>query len=624
MKNKIHKKINLTYPLDILKKLCCSIRYNRVILALAVPFLISMGLSCFDSRAEETGGELSLEVDYPEDIQCGQEVVFTMNAKNNAGECKYLINTIMVKVNGSYTSVVDPTKYSYTDSNQFPYTFVTSGDYYITARVMDFGTKPIRTASTTIKFTINDPSHPSVETISDNIVQECNSKGYTTDYDKALFFHDWILKHAEYDYSYKYMGEDGVLARGVGTCESYHRAFALLLGKVGIPCERATGNGHVWSCVKLDGEWTQVDPTWDDGDGHSGDSKFMDHLYFGITDDFMKLVHDEHKPVGERPCTSYQNNYFLRSGEISRWSEPVREEILQKISGNESSFTIEPPEKSPYPNVYHIIYPLVAYHLSNQNDWDKDISVEFTPDQLFSVTVNHVNHQWDDGEITRAATCTAEGVRSYTCTECKKTKTEIIPRLSHQPGGWTLNGSTQTKVQKCTKCGSIVETQNIGVSLNAASLPLQMKKSTNALKVKNQDSLDHVNSWSSSNPKIVTVNPQTGKLKAQKKKGTAYVTVTMQSGASASCRIKVQKGAVKTSKVSASPRVLTLKTGNTFQLSTTVAPLTSSQKISYTSSNKKTATVSSKGRIKAKKAGSTTITVKSGGKKVKVKVKVIR
>lgn len=55
-----------------------------------------------------------------------------------------------------------------------------------------------------------------------------------------------------------------------------------------------------------------------------------------------------------------------------------------------------------------------------------------------------------------------------------------------------------------------------------------------------------------------------------------------------------------------------------------MTPVTSKNKVTYKTSNKKIATVSSKGVIKAKKAGTSTITVKSGSKTVKVKVKVTK
>ena len=51
-------------------------------------------------------------------------------------------------------------------------------------------------------------------------------------------------------------------------------------------------------------------------------------------------------------------------------------------------------------------------------------------------------------------------------------------------------------------------------------------------------------------------------------------------------------------------------------------PLTASDKVTFKSTNKKTATVTSKGVVTAKKKGSAYITVQSGAKKVKLKVTV--
>ena len=66
----------------------------------------------------------------------------------------------------------------------------------------------------------------------------------------------------------------------------------------------------------------------------------------------------------------------------------------------------------------------------------------------------------------------------------------------------------------------------------------------------------------------------------------------------------------------------TLKKGKTLTLKPAVTPLTSVQKVTYRSSNKKVATVTSKGVIKAKKKGTAVITVKSGSKTAKCKITV--
>ena len=40
-------------------------------------------------------------------------------------------------------------------------------------------------------------------------------------------------------------------------------------------------------------------------------------------------------------------------------------------------------------------------------------------------------HTWDEGKVTKAATCTEDGEMLYTCTRCGETKTEIIPATGH-------------------------------------------------------------------------------------------------------------------------------------------------------------------------------------------------
>ena len=159
------------------------------------------------------------------------------------------------------------------------------------------------------------------------------------------------------------------------------------------------------------------------------------------------------------------------------------------------------------------------------------------------------------------------------------------------------------------------------VKLNATSLPLQVKKSTTALKIKEYTAGDAVANWSSSNKKVAVVNARTGKITARKT-GKTTITVTMQSGATAKCLIKVQKGRVKTKKLNVGKTAITLKKGEKYRIIWERLPLTSSEKATFQSSKKKIAAVSGKGIITAKKKGTTYITVKSGSKKRKIRVTV--
>ncbi len=150
------------------------------------------------------------------------------------------------------------------------------------------------------------------------------------------------------------------------------------------------------------------------------------------------------------------------------------------------------------------------------------------------------------------------------------------------------------------------------ITLTAKKAALQVKKSTKAIQVETKIATDSVVSWKSSNVKVATVS-KTGKVKA-KKTGTTKLTVTMKSGATATCTLKVQKNKVVTKSLVVAKKAALTK-GQTYSINAKRNPITATEKITYTSSNKKVAAVSKKGVIKAKAKGTSKITVKCNGKK---------
>lgn len=97
---------------------------------------------------------------------------------------------------------------------------------------------------------------------------------------------------------------------------------------------------------------------------------------------------------------------------------------------------------------------------------------------------------------------------------------------------------------------------------------------------------DKVTSWKSANTKIVKVSGS-GKLTAQKKKGTTTVTVKLKSGLSKKIKVKVQSSTVKTTKISGLPKNITLKKRKTTTLKPVLTPFTAGEKITYVSSDKR-------------------------------------
>ena len=241
-------------------------------------------------------------------------------------------------------------------------------------------------------------------------------------------------------------------------------------------------------------------------------------------------------------------------------------------------------------------------------------------------------HSYGKGKQIKAATYKTTGLMRYTCQVCGYEKTETIPVIAHtHKYTWkTTAKATVFRPAKqegtCSLCGK-KQTRNYGsklkaaIKLNVSSLILRRKQATTKVKVSMAYG-DSIKSWASSNKKIVTVD-KNGKIKAGTKTGTAKITVTLKSGKKATLKVKVQTAKVKTTKISGLKKKLTIKKGKSVTLKPVVSPITSQEKVTYRSSNKKIATVSSKGVVKGRRKGTVTITVKSGKvtKKIKITVK---
>lgn len=58
-------------------------------------------------------------------------------------------------------------------------------------------------------------------------------------------------------------------------------------------------------------------------------------------------------------------------------------------------------------------------------------------------------HTWDGGVETEPPTCTVQGLRTDTCTRCGAEKTEDVPMLPHDWGGWMDGGGGTDHVRIC-------------------------------------------------------------------------------------------------------------------------------------------------------------------------------
>ena len=212
---------------------------------------------------------------------------------------------------------------NYTSENTLKETLVASGTYEIRVWIDDADN---HFTYTDLRFDAQDDAFPSLEERVSELANECIAAGCVSDFDKALWLHDWLVMHAKYDLSYTYYGVDGVLLRQTGVCDSYAKAYLLLLKAANVQgmyvSGLANGGNHAWNAIHLDGHWYWVDVTWDDPTGVdeiiSGHER---HIYFALPDEIMSVNHtrtDTDSPA--IVCDSYDYNYYIHNGETDLWT----------------------------------------------------------------------------------------------------------------------------------------------------------------------------------------------------------------------------------------------------------------------------------------------------------------
>lgn len=102
-----------------------------------------------------------------------------------------------------------------------------------------------------------------------------------SDLEKALYLHEWIVTHCEYDKTLSKRDAYTVIVGGSAVCQGYALAYEYLLQRTGIDGQVVTSNGinHAWNIISLNNKYYYVDCTWDDPSGadtlHCGHENFL-------------------------------------------------------------------------------------------------------------------------------------------------------------------------------------------------------------------------------------------------------------------------------------------------------------------------------------------------------------
>ena len=416
-----------------------------------------------------TSGSVTMKVEWNDPV-LGQPTTFHVSATGGSGSYLFRMDAPSYSNPNemAYESVADPSRgewMNYTnecESIDYSFTMTASGTYNFRFFLMDkaAGVYYLR-VSTYIQ--VSDSNYPSVRSIVQSAVAQCNNETDGSDYQKALWLHDWLLNQMEYDRSLKWSSAESALTRGLGTCQAYESAYSMLLSAAGIKNAetRDTGDAHTWNAIELDGEWYQVDCTWDDSNNHWYDFD-QKRLYFGLTDELMAVAHPKFSEVYSKsdyrtPSTSLKNNYFVKSGEAQQWVESYRDRIQNSLNSKQTQFSIQADNSTYPPSIYKIQNGIIVY-VMNQNEWfvnGKKVNLVATVnDKQFDFNVTYpiecTKHDWDEGKVTTEPTCTKDGIKTYTCKNCATTKAETIKALGHNySSDWTID-----KAATCTQEGS--------------------------------------------------------------------------------------------------------------------------------------------------------------------------
>ena len=161
-----------------------------------------------------------------------------------------------------------------------------------------------------------------------------------TDFEKEMMIIQYMVENIDYDWknyendtipadSYS---EYGALVKGVAVCDGYADAFMELAEACDLTVNKVSGTangaggweGHAWNQIKLDGEWYNVDVTWEDPvtlDGPNEEYKFgnLRNSYINLTDETLEINHKWSSGAYECESETYNGLvvlYYMMTGKV--------------------------------------------------------------------------------------------------------------------------------------------------------------------------------------------------------------------------------------------------------------------------------------------------------------------
>lgn len=436
------------------------------------------------------------------------------------------------------------------------------------------------------------------------------------DLEKALYLHEWIVTHCDYDNSLQKRDAYTVIIEGCSVCEGYSLAYEYLLQKAGIDGQVviSEAKNHEWNMLSIDGKWYYTDCTWDDPSNIRG--PYCQHENFlRSRSGIYATGHDTTDWIGGEDA---KNVYQTVSGDTKYddyfWSEtahplPVLDHKTLAINGSTGTiydFSTGRGTEYTVNSGYWQIWGSNMYYNSEYPGAAAvgDLFYYSTPDSIYSMTADGSQERVYSLSASEAAKGYIYGILS---------ESNVISYYLKQ----TYNGGvTYTGTYTVPATGNVSVT---GITLNKSDESIAVGETLQlTASVFPSDAANKKLSWKSGDTDVASVT-QDG-LVTGVKAGKTGITVTTEDGnKTAVCTVTVTEEEkeeeetednVGVTGVTVDPPKASMAVGDILALTAAVIPADATNKnVSWQSDDPSVASVDNTGTVTAEAAGDATITV---------------
>lgn len=188
-----------------------------------------------------------------------------------------------------------------------------------------------------------------------------------SDMEKALYIHDYLASHFEYDTRDPQSDTDpcrydaySLIVEGQAVCEGYALSYLHFMKLLGIPCRTLPSDAmrHMWNQVQLAGRWYHVDVTWDDPlEDMPGRAE---HKYFLKSDSVWSASYLWDSTLSE-PCVDTSLDSFFWENSSSPLVSDGEKWFFVKNKGSNPGIYRWNPERDPYAETMEKLVDLSSY-----------------------------------------------------------------------------------------------------------------------------------------------------------------------------------------------------------------------------------------------------------------------